>query len=110
MAGEFSAEGGGVHPGKPIIWPTSRPATASPEAQTTGGVRGVPSKAAPVRPGEVAPTEVTAPSVPAAPAKPAPSITRPLTVEDVRAHLLNIQVEPNDFNTKLASLMLRKWG
>jgi hypothetical protein len=112
MPGEFSAEGGGVHPGKPIIWPTSKSSassvSSSPQAQTTGGVRGVPTKTAPARPGEVAPAEVSQPSIPsAAPAKAAPSVTRPLTVEDVRSHLLSIQVEPNDFNTKLSSLMLR---
>jgi hypothetical protein len=109
---QFNAEGSGVHPGKPIIWPTgkasSNPVNSSPQAQTTGGARGVPPQAAPAKPGAVAPTEVQAPGAPpAAPAKPAPSVARPLTVEDIRAHLVKIQVEPNDFNAKLASLMLR---
>jgi hypothetical protein len=113
MVGEFSAEGGGVHPGKPIIWPTGKgtpqSVTSSPQAQTTGGTRGVPTQTAPTRPGEAAPTTAApaAGTPAAAPAKPAPSVARPLTVEDVRAHLLNNQIEPNDFNTKLASLMLR---
>lgn len=110
--GEFQAEGGGVHPGKPIIWPTGKP-TSTPvsgtqEAQTAGGVRGVPPHAAPTRPGEVtAPTQPGAPAAPAAPARPAPSIARPLTVEDIRSHLLSLQIEANDLNTQLASLMLR---
>ncbi|MBI5078597.1 hypothetical protein HZB08_01055, partial [Candidatus Saganbacteria bacterium] len=110
--GEFTTEGGGVHPGKPIIWPTGKP-TSTPvgstsEAETAGGVRGVPPRTTPTRPGEVVPTEGVTPQVPAAlPAKPTPSITRPLTVEDLRSHLLSLQIEPNDFNTKLASLMLR---
>lgn len=112
MVGEFAAEGGGVHPGKPIIWPTgkasSTPVNASSQAQTSGGVRGVPTQTAPTKPGEVAPTETAPTGAPtAAPAKAAPSVARPLTVEDIRAHLLNIQINPNDFNTKLASLMLR---
>jgi hypothetical protein len=112
MAGEFSAEGGGVHPGKPIIWPTgkssSTPVTSTSQTQTSGGVRGVPSQAAPTKAAEAAPAQA-APSAATtgAPGKPAPSVARPLTVEDVRAHLLNIQVTPNDLNTKLASLMLR---
>ena len=109
---QFTAEGGGVHPGKPIIWPTgkasSNPVNSTPQAQTTGGARGVPAQATPARPGAVAPAEAQpAGAPPAAPAKPAPSVARPLTVEDIRAHLVNIQVEPNDFNAKLASLMLR---
>lgn len=110
---DFSAEGGGVHPGKPIIWPTgkssSTPVSSSQTSQTSGGIRGVPTQA-PTKPGEAAPTQAATQAgatagTPAA--KAAPSVARPLTVEDVRAHLLNIQVNPNDLNTKLASLMLR---
>jgi len=108
---DFQAEGGGVHPGKPIIWPTgkasSAPINSSSTAETAGGVRGVPPRTAPTRPGEVAPTETARPGTPAAPAKPAPSVARPLTIEDIRSHLLSLQIEPNDFNSKLASLMLR---
>jgi hypothetical protein len=107
---EFATEGGGVHPGKPVIWPTgksSAPVSSAPEAETAGGVRGVPSRTAPVRPGEVAPAEGARPTAPAAPARPAPSVARPLTIEDIRAHLLSLQIEPTDFNAKLASLMLR---
>src|SRR3989339_1294897 len=118
MAGEFQAEGGGVHPGKPIIWPTGKGAAAASssssaqvnaaqQAQTTGGVRGVPGRAAPAKPGEVAPVETPGTTAPAAPAKPATSVARPLTIEDIRSHLLSQQIEPNDFDTKLASLMLR---
>ncbi|MDD5382563.1 MAG: hypothetical protein PHH60_02795 [Candidatus Margulisbacteria bacterium] len=107
---DFQAEGGGVHPGKPIIWPTgkssSSPTSSSPQSQTTGSVKNVPTQATPT----VAPTEApktTAPATPATPAPAAPTVARALTVEDVRAHLLSIQIEPNDFNVKLASLMLR---
>lgn len=112
--GEFGAEGGGIHPGKPIIWPSgkasSSPVNSSQQSQTTGGTRGVPTQTAPTKSGEAAPTQAPqapAAGAPAAPAKAAPQIARALTVEDVRAHLLNIQVEASDFNTKLASLMLR---
>ncbi|OGB87577.1 hypothetical protein A3H38_01040 [candidate division WOR-1 bacterium RIFCSPLOWO2_02_FULL_46_20] len=109
--GDFAAEGGGVHPGKPIIWPTgkasSSPVSPSQEAQIAGGVRGVPPRAAPTKPSEVAPTQPTQPGAPAVPAKAAPSIVRPLTVEDIRSHLLKLQIEPNDFNTTIASKMLR---
>jgi len=100
--GEFQA-GGGIHQEHKPIWPTGKPIASS---QTSGGV----TRAAPSRPGEVAPTPEAAPApttAPAAPARPAPSVARPLTIEDIRTHLLNNQIEPNDFNTKLASLMLR---
>jgi hypothetical protein len=110
--GEFQAEGGGVHPGKPIIWPTgknssSSSVSSSSEAQTSGGVRGVPSQGAPPKPSEVgapAPTQTGTPSIIA---KPTPSVARPLNVQDIRSHLLSVQIEPSELNTKLASLMLR---
>lgn len=108
---ELSAKGD-IPQWRPVPWPTGKasgsPVTA-PEAQTTGGVRGVPGRTAPVKPGEIAPTEAAPPGAPAvAPAKAAPSVARPLTIEDIRAHLLDkLQINPNDFNTKLASLMLR---
>ncbi|MBN3032645.1 MAG: hypothetical protein JW873_00940 [Candidatus Saganbacteria bacterium] len=109
--GEFTTEGGGVHPGKPIIWPTgkasSTPVSSSSEAQTAGGVRGVPTQS-PAKPSEVsAPATPAQPSAPVAAPKPAQQVARPLTVEDIRSHLLALQVEPNELNTKLASLMLR---
>jgi hypothetical protein len=109
--GEFTTEGGGVHPGKPIIWPTgkssSTPVSGASEAQTSGGIRGVPTQA-PAKPSEVgAPAAPAQPGAPAAAAKPAPQVARPLTVQDIRSHLLSLQVEPSELNTKLASLMLR---
>ncbi len=113
MVGEFAAEGGGVHPGKPIIWPTgkgsSSPVNSAQQTQTAGNVNpGIAGgKVAPTKPGQVAPTTPTQPGAPAAPAQPAPNVARPLTVADIRAHLVNIQVPPNDANTKLASLMLK---
>lgn len=110
--GDISTPGGGIHPGSEPIWPrggksASTPVSSASEAETAGGVRGVPPRAAPARPTEVAAPEAARPGAPAAPARPTPSIVRPLTIEDVRSHLLSLQIEPNDFNTKLASLMLR---
>lgn len=109
---EFSAEGGGVHPGKPIIWPTgkssSTPVSSSQQTQTPGSVKNVPTQTAPTRTSEAAPAQTaSATTGTGAPAKGAPTVARPLTVEDIRSHLLQQQIEPTDFNTKLASLMLR---
>lgn len=116
MGGNMGAEGGSVHPGKPIIWPTgkSQSSSQSPtvsnsqQVQTPGQAKNIPGKTAPTRPGQVAPTTTTGPATPTAtPAKAAPSVARPLTVEDIRGHLLNNQIEASDFNTQMASLMLR---
>jgi hypothetical protein len=109
---QFGTEGGGLHPGKPVLWPTgkasSTPVNQSQQTQTPGGVRGTPTTSTPAKPAEVAPTQAPQTSAPAAPAKAAPSVARPLTVQDIRTHLLNnLQINPSDFNTKLASLMLR---
>ena len=83
MVGEFATEGGGVHPGKPIIWPTgkgsSSPVNSAQEAQTAGninsGVAG--GRVGPTKPGQVAPTTPTQPGAPAAPAQPAPNVGNP---------------------------------
>ncbi len=111
MGQDMGAKGGSVHPGKPVIWPTGKPTSqtiSSPnQTETPGGIRGIPTKTAPTRPGEVAPAQTAAAAPTAAPARPAPSIARPLTVEDVRSHLMSLQIEANDFNTQLASSMLR---
>jgi hypothetical protein len=114
---QFNAEGGGIHPGKPIIWPTGKASASaqqssqvsqSQQAQTTGGVRGTPTTTAPSQTGGVSAPGAPSAGAPAAPAQPAPSVARPLTVQDIRTHLLNnLQINPSDFNTKLASLMLR---
>lgn len=118
--GEFQAEGGGVHPGKPIIWPTgkasassssssSQAASRSQQAQTTGSARNVPTQTAPTtaaqKSASAAPAQAAA--APVSAPKQAATVARALTVEDVRSHMLSMQIEPNDFNTKLASLMLR---
>ena len=113
--GELNTSAGGIHPGKPVIWPTgksssssssSTPVSSSPTTQTTGNVRtGAPSQTAPTAP--TAPTQDPAAPAKPAPAAPAPSIARPLTLEDIRAHLLKINIPDSDFNMKLASLMIK---
>ncbi|OGC12311.1 hypothetical protein A3K48_07660 [candidate division WOR-1 bacterium RIFOXYA12_FULL_52_29] len=108
---DFHAEGGGVHPGKPIIWPTGKPTSSSSTSSTqSNAAQNAANQTAPVKPGQVAPAQqaaATASPAAAAPAKTAASISRNLTIEDVRSHLLSLQIEPSDFNSKLASMMLR---
>ena len=110
----MGTESGGIHPGKPIIWPTgkssSTPVSTSQTSQQASNSSSVPAQTAKTAPAsQTAPAQAaqSATGTPAAKAQPTPAVARALTVQDVRAHLLNIQVEPNNFNTKLASLMLR---
>ena len=109
--GEFQAEGGGVHPGKPIIWPTSKstPVSSSSQAETTGQAKNVPTQSSPASAASrAAPTQQAQAGAQATVAgKPAQTISRALTVEDLRSHLLSLQLEPSDANTQLASLMVR---
>ncbi|OGC05124.1 hypothetical protein A2276_04185 [candidate division WOR-1 bacterium RIFOXYA12_FULL_43_27] len=112
--GELNTSAGGIHPGKPIIWPTGKGSSsssavdASQATQTAGGVKGS------------APASTTAPSTQAGaveavgrelkagtPAKSTPNIARALTMEDIKAHLQSIGVPDTEFNSKLASTMLR---
>ncbi|MCX5751187.1 MAG: hypothetical protein NT099_05930 [Candidatus Saganbacteria bacterium] len=106
---ESGVAGGGIHPGKPIIWPTgkSTPVTSSPTTETTGNLKSAPtSPSTPTAP--TAPTAApTAPKAPPTAARAGEQVARPLTVEDLRSHLLSVQVQDTDFNVKLASLMLR---
>lgn len=111
MAGDLQTSAGGIHPGKPIIWPTGKgsgqPVASPSTTETAGGIRtSVPTQTAPAAPTR-APAPATPETTPAAPARPAPNVARPLTIEDIRAHLLQIQIPDSDFNVKLASLMLK---
>jgi len=108
--GDLSTSPGGIHPGKPVIWPTGKgsgqPISGTPTTETTGGVKaGAPTPSAPTAPtrGTTAPTT----TAPAAPARPAAAVARPLTLEDIRAHMLKINIPDTDFNIKLASLMIK---
>jgi hypothetical protein len=108
--GEFQAEGGGVHPGKPIIWPTGKPTSSSSSSSSSSNSSSASSSSSV---GSSSPAQASAPASPAQTAAPAPaakaapSIARPLNVQDIRSHLLSLQIEPSDLNTNLASLMLR---
>ena len=111
-SGDINTSAGGIHPGKPIIWPTgkssSQPVSSSPTTESAGGIRQVPGKTASTS-GAGAAAEVAATpgkATAAAPARPG-TVARPLTVEDLRAHLMQIQIPDTDFNVKLASMMLK---
>jgi len=111
MAGDLGTSTGDIR-GKPIIWPSGKgsgqPVGSPSTTESAGGIRtAVPTQTAPA-----APTRAPAPTTPeatpaAAPSRPAANVARPLTIEDIRAHLLQIQIPDSDFNVKLASLMLK---
>lgn len=112
MAGnDLNTSAGGIHPGKPIIWPTgkqsstSQPITQAQTTQTAGNVR--PSAGANVA--GSAQVEAPATSGAATPSVPkaAVSIARALTINDIKQHLTQLQIPDTDFNVKLASLMIK---
>ncbi|KAF0133481.1 MAG: hypothetical protein FD145_1280 [Candidatus Saganbacteria bacterium] len=107
--GEINTPSGGMNLGKPVIWPSGKasgqPITPSQTTQAAGGVRQIPGRTAPAS--ATGRAEEVAPKTPAGAATKPVSIARPLTVEDIKTHLLQIQIPDTDFNVKLASLMLK---
>ena len=99
MADNFAAAGGGVHPGKPVIWPSGVKANTSGDA--------APAKEAAAKT-PVAQTEMQAQTQAPAPlTAQRTSVARQLTVSDLKAHLLSMQLPDTEANVKLASLMLK---
>jgi len=113
MAEDITSGAGGLHPGKPVIWPTgkgspqSQQVTQSQTTQTSGGVRGVPTQAPRSAQAGGAAAAASASSSAGAAAKAAPDIARALTLQDISAHLLNIGIPDNEMNLHLAQLMLK---
>jgi hypothetical protein len=112
MAGEnLNTAGGGLHPGRPVIWPTGKNAaqseqvSQSKQAQTAGGVRGVPVQTAKTSSATSATMAAQASATSAA--QTAANVARALTTADIKQHLLNIQIPDTDVNMHLAQLMLK---
>ncbi|NQU16940.1 MAG: hypothetical protein HQ564_02645 [Candidatus Saganbacteria bacterium] len=115
MPGDMGTSPGGIHPGKPIIWPTGKGSSSSQQSQvgqsqttqTTGNVKSsVPAQTAPASQAAAA-EAVGQLTKPGTPAKSTPNIARALTLSDIKAHLQSIGVPDSDFNTQLASTMLK---
>ena len=99
MSDNFAAAGGGIHPGKPVIWPSGVKANTSGDA--------APAKEAAAKT-PVAQTEMQSQTQAAAPlTAQRTSVARQLTVSDLKAHLLSMQLPDTEANVKLASLMLK---
>ena len=98
MADDFAAAGGGIHPGKPVIWPsgikgkTAGDVASAQEAASNEPVSQAEGKAS------IAASLVSAQRS---------TVARQLTVSDLKAHLLSLQIPDSEANVKLASLMLK---
>ncbi|OGC06734.1 hypothetical protein A2230_01730 [candidate division WOR-1 bacterium RIFOXYA2_FULL_36_21] len=110
MAQDMSTQSGGVHPGKPIIWPSGK---SAPQAQTvnqtqiSGNVKGSVSTGSTTGAAPTTTVSQTTGTTTALPPTQAANIARPLTIADIKQHLLQLQIPDTDFNVKLASLMLK---
>jgi hypothetical protein len=97
MADNFATAGGSIHPGKPIIWPSGKAKTSSETAATTETSSKQP----------VAQTEANTTSAASLVSAQRSTVARQLTVNDIRTHLLSLQLPDTEANVKLASLMLK---
>lgn len=111
MAGDLATSSSGIHPGKPVIWPTGKPQAESEavsqnqSVQTTGGVKS--SVAAQTTKTSAVENIISQATTTAAPVRQAVNIARALTISDIKQHLIKLQIPDTDFNVKLASLMLK---
>ncbi|MBI5700669.1 hypothetical protein HZC34_02325 [Candidatus Saganbacteria bacterium] len=110
MAGsDLNTSSSGIHPGKPIIWPSGKSSAQSEsvkQAQTTQTAGGVRPSAGAKTAGVTAPAQAQMAPAVSAP-KAAVNIARALTMADIKQHLTQLQVPDSDFNVTLASLMIK---
>lgn len=113
MSENLAPGAGGLHPGKPVIWPTGKGSPQSQQqvtqtqtTQTAGGVRGVPVQAPRSGQAGAVGTPTQAASTTTA-ARTAADIARAFTLQDISAHLVNISVPDTEMNVHLAQLMLK---
>ncbi len=98
---EMQANTGGIHPGKPIIWPTSKPTSTSESstAKTDSTSQASSSSSASA-------TSAATSSSQAAATSQTSSTSRTLTSGDIGAHLSTMGLANSKLNISLASLML----
>lgn len=103
------ASGGGIHPGAPIIWPTSKKtasqsSTSSP--QTTQSSASAASSAASAA-SAASSASAAAQAKPTAPAAPATPAARPMAMADVVEQLFQLGIPNSSENKELASMMMQ---
>ena len=106
MGDNMATSGGGLHPGRPVIWPTSKSTPTSSAPQTTAGSQT--AQAAAQQAAKLAPTPAEISQAQAA-AKllSQGAVARQFSQADLRALLLSQNIPSNEANEKLATLMLR---
>lgn len=109
MSNFGGAEGSGVHPGKPIIWPTGKSqqnVSSSPQVQVSGQVKTSSSAATSQTAQTSAPSAATSSSAAQAAAS-RPNVARPMTLADLKAILTKMQIPDTQTNVQIASLLLK---
>ncbi|MFA5104063.1 MAG: flagellar hook-length control protein FliK [Candidatus Margulisiibacteriota bacterium] len=117
--GDLQTAAGSIHPGKPVIWPQTKPqsqtqqesqtqtqetSTSSSQSSSQSTTAAQSSQAAS---SATAPSTAVAIATASASTAPASQAVRELTVNDVTSHLASINIPATEANVKLASLMLR---
>jgi hypothetical protein len=124
--GDLQTAAGGIHPGKPVIWPqtksqsqsqqesqtqsqqtstSSQSSSQSATAQSTSQAA-TPAQSAQSAASSAASASAAATTAAASTSQPSQAV-RELTINDVTSHLTSINVPSTEANVKLASLMLR---
>lgn len=124
--GDLQTAAGGIHPGKPVIWPqtksqsqsqqesqtqaqqtstSSQSSSQSSTAQSTSQAA-TPAQSAQSAASSTASASAAATTAAASTSQPSQAV-RELTINDVTSHLTSINVPSTEANVKLASLMLR---
>ncbi|MFA5875424.1 MAG: hypothetical protein WC901_01895 [Candidatus Margulisiibacteriota bacterium] len=113
---EGNVSGGGVHPGKPIIWPTGKSSSSSVQPISSEQVAEAGGSRASVSTGKTGAAQATqqagatqagATTQPAV-TRPTPTISRPQTLQDISALLLSNNIPDTPANRSLAMQMLNR--
>ncbi len=112
---EMQTSAGGIHPGKPVIWPqTKGQPQSTTESQSQSQQSKIQSEQSTNQTTSTSATQAssmssttTATSVASASSQTSSQAVRELTINDIVSHLSSINLPTTDANIKLASLMLR---
>lgn len=106
MGDDMNTAAGGLHPGRPVIWPTGKPSSSSSSPAATAGTQ-TPQQAA-QQAAKTAPTpQEIAQAQAAVKALMQASVARQFSAQDLKQLLINQGIPDNEANEKLATTMLR---
>jgi len=105
MGEDMTTAGGGLHPGRPVIWPTSKSSATAPTPQSTSSVT---AQTAAQQAAKLAPTPKEVAEAQAAVKLLArQQVARQFNITDLRELLISQGITDTEANEKLATLMLR---